>query len=71
MLPIQVDGQIDDQHPLLAQVPGTLSPGPVTVWVSPKVADEEAATELMAGIAQEWADELSDEREDIYTLDDD
>ena len=32
--------------------------------------DSMAAERWMSGIAREWSDELSDDRQDIYTLDD-
>ena len=70
MMHIQVDGHIDDQHRLHAEVPGPFPTGPVTVFVSPKVADDDPTDAWMHGNAHEWADELSDTRQDIYTSED-
>lgn len=64
-----VQGHIDDQHRLSAVVPESIPPGPVTVWLSTSQEDD-AGIAWMAGIGLQWADELSDERQDIYTLSD-
>jgi hypothetical protein len=60
-------GRIDEQRRLSADVPDILSPGPVMIWIVPTEEDE-AGDSWTAGIAEEWADELSDVRQDIYTL---
>src|SRR4051812_22607072 len=65
---ILISGNVNDQHLLSAQVPDSVPTGPVTVMILSQEADAEQA--WMAGIAREWADELGDERHDIYTLDD-
>jgi hypothetical protein len=67
---IPIQGQVDDQHRLTAVVPGSIPPGPVTVWITAGVDEDEAGPSWMAGIAQQWADELGDARQDIYTLSD-
>jgi hypothetical protein len=67
MSEFKITGHVDERHMLSAQVPDSVPPGPVTVWIVPAPPDE---AEWMAGIAREWSDELSDERQDIYTLDD-
>jgi len=68
---IRVFGQVDGQHRLVATVPDSVAPGTVEILVIAKQAGEDDAGESwMAGIAREWHDELSDEREDIYTLSD-
>ena len=66
---IRIDGIIDNEHRLLADVPGCIPPGPVTVWIAPASRDEDDAGGAWAnGIANEWADELNDTRQDFYTL---
>lgn len=69
MKAVELVGSIDDQHRLNAQVPEDLPVGPVRVIVL--VPDEDdAGLEWAHGVAREWADELADARQDIYTLDD-
>ncbi len=69
MSTIRVLGQIDDQHRLTAAVPATVAPGPVEVLVLARTHDEDEAGEAWeAGIAREWEAELTDPREDIYSL---
>lgn len=69
MKAIELVGDIDDQHRLNAQVPEELPVGPVRLIVF--LPEEDAAGSAWTrGIAREWADELADSREDIYTLDD-
>jgi hypothetical protein len=71
MQPIRVLGEVDDQHRLLATVPDSVPPGSVEVVVIARQPEEDDAGEnWMAGIAREWHAELSDPREDIYTLED-
>ncbi len=66
---IELIGDIDDRHQLHAQVPKELSAGQVRVIVL--VPDEDEAGGVWAhGIAAEWAAQVHDPREDIYTLDD-
>ena len=66
---IELVGDIDDQHRLKAQVPDGLPVGPVRLIVFVPEEDD-AGSAWTRGIAREWADELADPREDIYTLDD-
>jgi hypothetical protein len=69
MRAIEWTGDIDDHHRLQAHVPEELPPGPVRLIVL--LPDEDEAGGAWAqGIARQWADELSDTRQDIYTLDD-
>jgi hypothetical protein len=71
MKTIKVLGRVDEQHRLFAEVPATVPPGPIEVTlVLPSTDEDEAGRAWMEGIAREWADELSDPREDIYTLED-
>lgn len=68
---ISIQGHVDDQHRLSAIVPGSVVPGPVTVWIGARTADEdETGAAWMTGIGDQWADELNDPREDLYTLSD-
>lgn len=68
MATLTVTGHVDDQHRLTAQVPDTIPPGPVTVNILPVTGEDDAGDAWMAGIAREWADDLSDPRQDLYTL---
>jgi hypothetical protein len=74
MKTIQLVGQVDQQHRLSAEVPAEVPPGPVklSLIVNSDVIEEPLEDEISAawdtGIAQEWSDELSDSRQDIYTL---
>ena len=63
--------EVDQQHYLHIVLPESTMPGPVRVIVLvPESEEDEAGTLWMRGIAHEWAAELADEREDIYTLED-
>jgi len=68
MKPIRLTGQIDQNHRLSAEVPESVPPGPVTVLIVPRAHEDDAGDAWMAGIAREWADDLADPRQDIYTL---
>ena len=73
MTVLKLKGHIDEQHRLLATVPDTIAAGPVeiVVMLSSTVRDEDdAGQQWAAGVAREWAAELSDSREDIYSLTD-
>jgi hypothetical protein len=65
---LKLAGNVDENRVLSAQVPASFRPGPVTVLDLPVSRRDEEADDWMAGVAQEWADELSDPRQDIYTL---
>ena len=65
---VKLSGNIDENHRLSAQVPPSIRSGPVTVLVLPKSQEDDEANAWTAGIAREWADELSDPEQDIYTL---
>ncbi len=67
MKAIELTGAIDDQHRLQAHVPEELPPGPVRLIVLLPEEDE-AGGAWAQGIAKEWADELGDVRQDIYSL---
>lgn len=66
---IKLHGEIDAQHRLLVQPPQTVPPGAIEVaLIVPDLLEDEAEDSWSAGISHEWADELADERQDIYTL---
>jgi hypothetical protein len=66
---IRLTGHVDDQHRLEADVPATVGPGPVELLLLvPSRDEDEAGSEWATGVAREWATELSDPGEDIYTL---
>jgi hypothetical protein len=69
MKAIELMGDIDEQHRLQARVPEELPAGPVRLIVL--LPDEDSAGAAWAhGVAKEWAPELLDPRQDIYTLED-
>ena len=68
---IKVIGHVDERHRLVADVPESVSPGPVEVSLTlPPPSSELADEEWAQGIAREWAADWGDPREDIYTPDD-
>ena len=67
MKAIELIGAVDDQHCLTAQAPEDLPPGPVRLLIPTPDPVEEV---WMRGIAAEWFTELSDPRQDLYTIDD-
>jgi hypothetical protein len=69
MKAIELRGEIDDQHRLLAQVPQSFPTGSVRVIVLISEEDE-AGLAWDAGVSSEWSAELSDPEQDIYTLND-
>ena len=66
MKAIELIGDIDSRHCLRADVPEDLPVGQVRLIVL--LPEEESA--WADGIANEWSAELSDTRQDIYTLED-
>ena len=69
MKAIELVGDIDEQHRLQAQVPAELPAGPVRLIVLLPEEDEAGAA-WVHGVGKEWAEELRDTRQDIYTLED-
>ena len=65
---VKVSGHINENHQLTADVPESIPAGPVTVLIVPSSQEDDVGDAWMAGVAREWADELNDERQDIYTL---
>ena len=68
MSTVKVNGRVDEHHQLTAEVPESVPAGPVTVLIVPTCQEDDAGEAWMAGVAQEWSDDLNDERQDIYTL---
>ncbi|MGA3212764.1 MAG: hypothetical protein ABSD20_15770 [Terriglobales bacterium] len=69
MRAIELTGDIDQQHRLRAKVPAEFPAGPVRVVVLFPDEDD-AGVAWSQGIAHEWAHELQDPQQDIYTLKD-
>ncbi len=67
---IQLTGFVDNHHRLSAEVPPSIEPGPITIWVSQGPQDDDAGIAWMAGVGRQWADELGDDRQDIYSISD-
>jgi hypothetical protein len=65
---VKLAGNVSEDRCLSALVPSSVPPGPVTVLILPGALEDDDAGLWTAGIAQEWADELSDPAQDIYTL---
>ncbi len=71
MKQIRLSGVVDDQGMLHAKVPAEVAPGPVEfVALIPDPLDNEFSNAWMQAIAHAWREELSDPRDDIYTLED-
>jgi hypothetical protein len=68
MSTIRVIGRVDEQHRLSADVPPSVAAGPVEVTIVVPSAQEDDAGPAWDGVASQWAQELADAREDIYTL---
>ena len=69
MKTIELIGDVDAEHCLRAQVPEDLPTGPVRLLVL--LPERDQAEEIwMRAIASEWSEELSDPRQDLYTLED-
>ena len=76
MKALEFVAEVDEQHRLHLELPN-MAPGPVRVLIllpeAPEEAPEaqrEAEAVWMRAIAHEWREELTDSREDIYTLED-
>ena len=69
MKAIELIGDVDAEYCLRAQVPEDLPTGPVRLLVL--VQEQDQSEEIwMRAIASEWSEELSDTRQDLYTLED-
>ena len=69
MKAIELIGDIDDEHRLRARVPQELPAGPVRLIVLLPDEDD-AGSAWERGVAHQWAGDLADDRQDIYTLED-
>jgi hypothetical protein len=67
---LPISGHVDDQHQLFATVPKSMPPGEVTIYVVVADSQDELEQSWMSGIARQWESELSDVRQDIYSLED-
>jgi hypothetical protein len=65
---VRLAGNVDENRRLSAQVPASIPPGPVTVLVLAASQEDDESKLWTAGIAREWADDLTDPDQDIYTL---
>jgi hypothetical protein len=70
MKAIELIGDIDDHHRLRASVPEGLPAGPVRLIVLLSEEEDEAGAVRANGVAREWSGELTDARQDLYTLED-
>jgi len=67
----ELEAEVDEERRLSAVLPGNATPGRVRVIVLVPEADDATADETwMRLVAHEWAQEIADEREDIYTVSD-
>ena len=69
MKAVELQGEIDDQHRLHANVPQSLPTGSVRVIIFMPEEDE-AGLAWAAGVSSEWSAELNDPAQDTYTLND-
>jgi len=72
MKTIELFGEVDEHHRLSAEVPADVPPGPVKLaLVVPNIkgtGNDDAEAQWATGLAREWAEDLADPRQDIYTL---
>jgi hypothetical protein len=69
MSAVQVNGVVDEQHRLIADVPPEVAPGPVRVIIVPADSEDAENQAWLSLIDQSWSEWL-DPREDIYTIED-
>ncbi len=69
MIPIELLGHVDEQHRLHGELPPDVQPGPVKIAMRPATEEDEAG-EWLALIDQSRAEDWSDPREDVYTMED-
>ena len=70
MRTIRLTGRVDEHRRLSADVPAGVEPGPVELELLLPSEEDEAGQQWARGVAREWEAELSDPRQDIYTLSD-
>jgi hypothetical protein len=74
MKTIEVVARVDAHHRLSAEVPASVAPGLVRIALlvtdegQPAVDEVEASWEAV--VAQAWAEDLADVRQDAYTMQD-
>ncbi len=69
MKTIELLGDVDAQHCLRAQAPEDLPPGPVRLLLL--LPEQDPVEEIwMGAVVSEWSEDLSDPRQDLYTLQD-
>jgi len=69
MKAISLVGDVDEKHRLHVNVPAEVPAGEVRVIVLVP-QDDAAGSNWTQGVASEWADELVDTQQDIYTVND-
>jgi hypothetical protein len=76
MKTIELIGQVDAQHRLSADVPADVPPGLVKLSIvvdgddNPASATSDPDNLWETAVTSNWADELSDTRQDIYSISD-
>jgi len=71
---IELFGDVDEHHRLTAQVPEAVPAGRIklALIISADIPDaneeDDAGHHWFSALSREWADELADERQDIYTM---
>jgi hypothetical protein len=70
MRALEFFAEVDDQRRVQLTLPPAVPPGQVRVLVLLPEDEEDASNAWEQGVAREWADELADERQDIYTIND-
>ena len=71
MRTLELEAEIDDRGHVEFDLPPGTPAGPVRVLLlMPELGDDDGGFSWMAGVANEWREDLADQRQDIYTLDD-
>lgn len=71
MKAVELIAEVDERRCLQIALPSSALPGKVRVIILiPEPEEDDAGGAWSQGIAQEWAEELEDSRQDIYTLED-
>lgn len=69
MKAIEFVAEVDDRHCLQIALPASVPSGKLRVIVLiPEPEEAEAGEAWMNGVSNEWAEELLDSRQDIYSL---
>lgn len=69
MKAFELTGEVDEQHKLRAEAPVDLPAGPVRLLVLVPEEDD-AGHAWINGIAGDWAADLKDAQQDIYSVED-